>query len=202
MGYNTEFKGLLKFKKQPTQDELDTLDSILGEDCRDHPEWDADGLTYIDLTIDSNLRGLEWNESEKTYDLCEKINLVVDLMRRQFSDFGLTGQLLAQGEEIDDRYVIAYNDLIDKFCIYDSDQFSVILADLKKENTLLKQSYTDFKFIIGHSVEKINGDYKFPGVVVSAFKNTKGNIRYVIESTSKDTQGMLHIFNENQLKLA
>jgi hypothetical protein len=201
MGYNTTFKGLLTFKKQPTQVQLDTLDSILGEDCRDHPEWNRTDLTYIDLIIDPDLRGLEWSESEKTYDLCEKINLVVDLMRRKFPDFGLEGELLAQGEDINHRYCIVYDDELDIFEHRSVDDVIDSLSELREKLQMYEALYDEFQFNLGDRVEKINGDYKFPGVVVSAFKNTKGSIRYVIESTSKDTQGMLHIFNEVQLRL-
>jgi hypothetical protein len=55
------------------------------------------------------------------------------------------------------------------------------------------------KFKIGDVVEKING-YKYPGVVVAVFTNTKGEYRYVIECTVPEVAGMLHIFNRNQLE--
>ena len=58
------------------------------------------------------------------------------------------------------------------------------------------------KFKIGDAVIKKTG-YQFPGIVVSAFETfSHGHIRYVIESTSSDTAGMLHIFNESQLEPA
>ena len=55
------------------------------------------------------------------------------------------------------------------------------------------------KFKIGNAVNKTSG-YKYPGIVVSVFSNTKGEIRYVVECTLEGVQGMLHIFNENQLE--
>ena len=51
------------------------------------------------------------------------------------------------------------------------------------------------KFKVGDRVDKVKG-YSFPGTVVSVFKNTKGDIRLVVEM---DTYGLLHIFNEDQL---
>ena len=55
------------------------------------------------------------------------------------------------------------------------------------------------KFKIGDVVNKTSG-YKYPGIVVSVFENTKGEIRYVVECTLEGVQGMLHIFNESQLE--
>ena len=56
------------------------------------------------------------------------------------------------------------------------------------------------KFNQGDKVEKTSG-YNYLGIVVAVFTNTKGDIRYVVECTAQGVEGMLHIFNENQLKL-
>lgn len=53
------------------------------------------------------------------------------------------------------------------------------------------------KFKIGDKVRKIKG-YAFDGVIVSVFQNTKGETRLVAEM---ENNGMLHIFNEDQLEL-
>ncbi len=50
------------------------------------------------------------------------------------------------------------------------------------------------KYKIGDKVIKISG-YEFNGTVVCAFKNLKGEHRYVIEHE----WGWLMIFNENQI---
>ena len=52
------------------------------------------------------------------------------------------------------------------------------------------------KFKIGDLVYKPKG-YKFPGTVVSVFKTISGETRIVAEMQDN---GMLHIFNENQLE--
>lgn len=54
-----------------------------------------------------------------------------------------------------------------------------------------------FKFEIGDKVYKPKG-YKFPGIVVSNFMTTSGEIRVVAEL---EDNGMLHIFSESQLEL-
>lgn len=117
MGYDTIFKGKLKFTKVLDSIELAYLNSILDEDCREHPEWqdeiqnigcDPDCFTYIDLVLLDDFSGVKWNDkTEKTYDLVEKVQLVINLMNNKFyNDFGLIGQLSAQGEDFDDRWIL------------------------------------------------------------------------------------------------
>ena len=52
------------------------------------------------------------------------------------------------------------------------------------------------KFKIGDKVYKPNG-YKFDAIIVSVFKTVSGSIRIVAENG----EGLLHIFNENNLEL-
>lgn len=104
MGYTTTFKGELKFTKELTATQLAKLKTYLGEDCRNHAEWGRTDLSYIDLELLKDFSGLCWDGSEKTYDLEDKINLVIDQMRIEYPDFGLQGKLLAAGEEAGDRW--------------------------------------------------------------------------------------------------
>jgi len=105
MGYTTNFKGILEFTKELTAKQLALLNKILGEDCRDHPEWkNAKDLYVIDLELNDDFSGLQWTGAEKTYDMDKLVNVVTHEMRRQYPDFCLKGKLLAQGEEIDDRW--------------------------------------------------------------------------------------------------
>jgi hypothetical protein len=53
------------------------------------------------------------------------------------------------------------------------------------------------KFKVNDKVKKPKG-YSFDGIVVAIFTTTKGEIRIVAEL---ENNGMLHIFNENQLEL-
>ena len=53
----------------------------------------------------------------------------------------------------------------------------------------------NLKFKIGDIVVKPKG-YKFDSTIVSVFQTTKGEIRIVAENSD----GILHIFNENQLE--
>jgi hypothetical protein len=106
MGYSTQFNGELKFTSELTAKQLAKVKSICGEDCRQHPEWQASHLTYMDLELTKDFSGIRWNDSEKTYDLTEKVNLLIRLMRQEWPDFGLSGQLFAQGEDFDDRWAL------------------------------------------------------------------------------------------------
>jgi len=107
MGYSTDFSGKLLFTKELKASELAELNNFLGKDCREHPEWGNANLSYIDLQLTKDFFGLEWDGSEKTYDLVEKTNLVIENMRIKYPDFGLTGKLLAQGEDIGDAWILA-----------------------------------------------------------------------------------------------
>ena len=51
----------------------------------------------------------------------------------------------------------------------------------------------------GDLVRKRSG-YKYPGVIVSRFRNTYGDLRFVVECTAAVWEKMLHIFNEQQLE--
>lgn len=110
MGYSTDFTGELKFSEELKAGQLAFLNTILGEDCRDHPEWDVEKDLYgIDLDLLEDFSGLVWNGAEKTYDMDKLIETVIKVMRTRWPKFSMDGKLLAQGEDIDDRYEIHVN---------------------------------------------------------------------------------------------
>ena len=104
MGYTTTFKGELKFANEPTAPQLAKLKKIFCEDCREHPEWAAPGLNYVDLELNDDFTAIRHDGSEKTYELEHIVNLVIRLMRSDWPEFGLTGSMLAQGEDPEDRW--------------------------------------------------------------------------------------------------
>lgn len=106
MGYSTGFVGILEFTKELTPEEKKKLETLLGADCREHPEWEQDEklyLSYIDLELYEE-DGLIWDGSEKTYDLVEKVNLILREMRKDFPEFGLKGYFDAYGDEYGDNW--------------------------------------------------------------------------------------------------
>jgi hypothetical protein len=56
-------------------------------------------------------------------------------------------------------------------------------------------------FVVGDQVRKIKG-YSWPGIVVSTFQTLSGQHRYVVECTTPEVKGALHIYNGEQLELA
>ena len=52
----------------------------------------------------------------------------------------------------------------------------------------------------GDRVQKIKG-YKWPGIIVADFTTLQGHRRLVVECTSPDIAGALHIYNEDQLQV-
>jgi hypothetical protein len=106
MGYSTEFSGELLFTTPMTGPMLAEIQKFLGEDCRDHPEWGQRNLTYIDLELNDDYTGLRWDGAEKTYDLEAKVQLIIDNMCKKFPEFGLEGSLTAQGDDMDDRWIL------------------------------------------------------------------------------------------------
>lgn len=114
MGYNTDFKGFLKISPELKASELAYLMKYLGEDVREHPEWHnnkyAKDLDYINLEMSEDLQGIEWDECEKTYEMVNQINFIITEMYKILPTFTLSGELLAQGEEYDDRWKLIINE--------------------------------------------------------------------------------------------
>lgn len=119
MGYTTTFKGTLKFNPDLTAKELGHLKKYLGEDIRDHLEWLEGGfeekdLYYVQFEINDDFSGIEWDGSEKFYGSVDCVNLLTKEMRKVRPDFEFTGELQAQGEEADDRWILRMKDGIAK----------------------------------------------------------------------------------------
>lgn len=114
MGYSTDFSGTLKISPKLDDSQKAYLKTFLGEDCRDHkewfsslPQWKSDrNLSYMDLELNDAEDGIGWDGSEKTYDLVEKVDLLINLMRLQVPDFALHGKLYAQGEDRSDTWIL------------------------------------------------------------------------------------------------
>jgi hypothetical protein len=110
MGYSTDFEGTLTFAHEATAPQLAALNAMFEEDCRDHPEWQQEtgkygqSLYYIALKLADDFSGIQWNGWEKTGDMDLLVNVVTNEMRKTWPDFTLTGELMAQGEDIEDRW--------------------------------------------------------------------------------------------------
>ena len=65
-----------------------------------------EGFYHIDLEFSDDYSGLEWSGSEKTYGMVEFVNLLICIMKKSWPTFGLTGSMNAQGEQVEDRWVL------------------------------------------------------------------------------------------------
>lgn len=106
MGYTTRFEGVLTFAHELTVPQVAALTAMFEEDCREHPEWGAPGLSYLDMEFNEDFTGIRHNGAEKTYEFDKLVNVVINVMRKTWPEFGLAGQLLAQGEETRDRWAL------------------------------------------------------------------------------------------------
>lgn len=75
------------------------------------------------------------------------------------------------------------------------DRISSILAYINESTEEPVKEKPEFFFSKGEKVSKTNGDYRFDGIVVSAFKKLSGEVRYVVE----DDRGILHIYSNKNL---
>jgi hypothetical protein len=107
MGYSTYFDGELRFTKEATADQLAALEKICSATFKDRAQGQAQRLYYLDLKVSNGLTGLVWDGAEKTHEMDMQVNAVLDKMREQWPDFGLQGQLDAQGEAPNDHWTLA-----------------------------------------------------------------------------------------------
>lgn len=104
MGYTTNFSGELLFNKELTASQIEFMQKMFGENCRDHPEWETSGLYYMDMEFNDSFTGIKHNGAEKTYDFDQLVNVLIKELQKQWPDLKLSGSLIAQGEDIDDRW--------------------------------------------------------------------------------------------------
>ena len=134
MWYTTTLHWQLDFNPAITNlEEIRTLRTLLGQDLRELKETDpvADGLqrklnesvskdskfksinlSYIDFELTSKLDWIQWDWSEKFYDIVEKTQFIIDYMRHYYPHFGLSGSIECQWEEFEDRWLLVVKDNI------------------------------------------------------------------------------------------
>ena len=101
MGYTTQFEGVLRFTEIPSFGSLQKLKTMLGESVPNH--------SYCQFELTTDLLGIEWDGGEKFYDATEAAQWLIDEMRKEFPNFGLKGELFAQGEEWGDVWILRCN---------------------------------------------------------------------------------------------
>jgi len=116
MGYATKFTGILKFTKELKASEIAYLSKMLGIDFREAPgllrliDAVAPSQYAVDLEFTKDYSGLQWSGIEKSYNMEKQVELVIRYMQSRFPDFGLEGHMYAQGEDIDDSWILSIKD--------------------------------------------------------------------------------------------
>ncbi len=105
MGYSTQFKGRLDFAPGMTVEMLAKVKEYFGKDGREIMQnRDAD-FTYIDLELTDDFKGVQWDTgTEKNCGMVDAVTYIIQDMRKTYPTFGLQGEFLAQGEDIEDRW--------------------------------------------------------------------------------------------------
>jgi hypothetical protein len=106
MGYQTEFRGELKFNRELTGSELAFLKSMfwIDDDKMDGYIVPEAKPHYVQLCLTDDFTGIKWDGSEKFYKAVEAVNFIIVNMKARYPDFALTGRMTAQGEDFEDRW--------------------------------------------------------------------------------------------------
>lgn len=104
MGYNTDFAGCLHFDYEVKEGDLIILESLLDKSFTFKNKAGEEEEGWVDLELSQLKDGLGWNGAGKTYYMVESLNFVSEEMRKHNPNFKLAGELLAQGEDIYDRW--------------------------------------------------------------------------------------------------
>lgn len=127
MGYSTDFHGKLEIEPPLNEAEIAFLTRFFDADQSRDRQWGNSDLpeyidftppdysNYCDLTVTVDGKYLQWNGSEKTYQLEQWVQIVIDHFlspnakaKEKFplleANHIVNGTLLAQGEDIKDRW--------------------------------------------------------------------------------------------------
>jgi len=112
MGYNTDFTGEFYFTKELNLSTYKLIEGLLGCDLRERNDiHNPEELTHVDLEFSyehgSDIpQGLVWDGSEKTYEMTEKLNLIITEARKLDPDFAVHGEMEAHCEDYDEFWKI------------------------------------------------------------------------------------------------
>lgn len=106
MGYSTKFTGSLKFAHNITVKEIAALKAMECIDRREIVPAPKGEWYYLDLEANDELDGIKWSGAEKSYDMVGQVNYVIDKMKKDWPKFSLSGEMAAQGEDADDRWIL------------------------------------------------------------------------------------------------
>lgn len=110
MGYNTDYTGVIGFSRELKGSEITHLEPYLHSqyDRREDPNNtdNVGDFNWIDLEFSGDFMGLEYNGSEKSRNMEGQLQFAINRLVEKAPDVMCNGEMLAQGEEHDDRYKI------------------------------------------------------------------------------------------------
>ncbi len=102
MGYSTDYAGEIRIANL-NLDRVRTLQKYFGEDKRDLDPVPKVDFYHFNIELNDELTALKWDGSEKTSYLEQMLNFLKEAAGLEFQE---GDQILAQGEEATDRYLI------------------------------------------------------------------------------------------------
>lgn len=106
MGYTTEFEGVLKFSDDISLKEYVAIEKLLEDGRNGDAMYDG----WIQLEISDDRSGIQWDGTEKFYHAEDAVNFIINKMRERWPNFSLHGEMIAQGENISDRWILRIGD--------------------------------------------------------------------------------------------
>ena len=109
--HKTHFEGQLYFGTpggELTTKQLAKLKNILENSAKQNPNWEhqTDYVGYFNFALADDFSGIQWAGEEKSDFIFEQVNTITKFMRENIPDFRFKGQLLAQGEDPKDRWLL------------------------------------------------------------------------------------------------
>jgi hypothetical protein len=106
MGNSISYTGEFFFTTELSDAQRERLESyfdIVGIDGISHK-------AHIAFEYTLNEDGIQWTVTDHNYYIDEILNYLIDSMQIEYPDFGLEGEMLVQGEDVNDRYLITIVD--------------------------------------------------------------------------------------------
>ena len=104
MGYSTDFEGAMTLTPELTKEQV----AIINEFCDERhggPTMPFPNMPGFWCNWETNGTKLYWNQSEKSYDMAEWLELLIEKFFEPWK-IQVTGKMLAQGERRDDRWTM------------------------------------------------------------------------------------------------
>lgn len=122
MGYSTHYKGTIRIYNLDLE-RVRILNLYLGKDKREIVQHIPPGedlpFTFFSVELNEEMTALQWDGAEKTYGMLEMLNFLRLIAQLEF---GEGDNMVCQGDEIEDRYILVVenNEVIKRAIISES----------------------------------------------------------------------------------